>query len=309
MSTNPTSLNSPTSLSFISSGPYDKKFKSRLIVGDGNFSYTLSLINKHTEKGLALAITATEYKKVSELDTNTLERLKTLQTRGVHLLFGIDATKLHETFLVGQFRRIHWNCPHPGNTNYQSGETRELVAKFFNSAAKIQNIGDRIHITLAQQKGQECFRQVAAYGIIKASLEAGYGIFKKRKFNKERYPEYIHQMTVNQQSCPSAERSVEFIFTKCYPPVYDPVDLLWDIGATSTEEKGLKKKTLPPGTKQVWINKYGVKEVISKTSEVEYLGSDSGEEDSSSYEDSDTEKEITSIGNKLKETKIEDTKK
>ncbi|MBS0648513.1 MAG: DUF2431 domain-containing protein [Verrucomicrobia bacterium] len=288
--------------------PHEKKAcKSRLIVGDGNFTYTLSLIHKHADKNLAPAITATEYKKISELDPETVKTLTILQKKGVHLIFGIDATKLHETFLKGQFRRIHWNCPHPGNTNYESGILKRLVAEFFASASKIQNNGDKIHITLAQPKGQEDFRQIIAYGLLDAAGKAGYVIYDKRKFNQKRYPEYVHTKTVESASCAAAERSVEFIGTKIHDHFEE---WAWELGHLNSEERGFyKSKTLESWKATKWKEKYGEKEAVSSDNTTWYLGDDSGDEASSSYEDSDTEKEIKLIEGKVQEIEISDKNK
>lgn len=88
-----------------------KGCKNGLIVNDAESTYTLSLLHKFLGKSSELALTVIEHKKVSEFDPEKLKQFQIIQEMGAHLVFGIDATQLHETFLKGRFKKIYWNYP------------------------------------------------------------------------------------------------------------------------------------------------------------------------------------------------------
>nr|NGX52663.1 hypothetical protein [Candidatus Anoxychlamydiales bacterium] len=125
-----------------------KSYKKRLIVGDGNFSYTEDLINQHkdTHPDLAKSITPTEITDWYLSDADTKKRVQKLMEEGVKFLFDVDATTIHEKFKSKRFHRIHWNCPFGS-----SGPIPEKIEKFYKSASDLQKPFDRVHMTLAQE--------------------------------------------------------------------------------------------------------------------------------------------------------------
>ncbi|WP_075883930.1 class I SAM-dependent methyltransferase [Candidatus Protochlamydia sp. W-9] len=230
----------PTQIADVCSGNH----KKRLLIGEGNFSFALALINKHDkknihspEKSLAHSITATELNdkihcsdcksvRIFSDETEetytcenckiTLERIEELKNKGVRVELGINGTKIHEIeeFKNTRFRRIHWNCPHDGKS-YKNQTLPPIIQKFFKSCAKVQKTGDRVHITLAQPTEKARFYQVCIYDITYAASSASYVILKKRKFDKERYPEYEHVMTGTNETAIVTEQGLrEFVFKK-----------------------------------------------------------------------------------------------
>ena len=146
--------------------------------------------------------------------------IKELLRRKVTILFGIDATKIHEEFKDRHFTRIHWNCPHDGN-KYQEQTLPELVANFFISCSKIQKEKDRIHVTLAQPLGRKVggwkilggreYYQGYVYNIVQAAFQVGYTLIKKNRFNN-RYRSYKHMQTRDSGSLD--KKMNEFVFQK-----------------------------------------------------------------------------------------------
>ncbi|MBS4164684.1 Uncharacterized protein PRO82_002015 [Candidatus Protochlamydia amoebophila] len=237
----------PTQIPHVCSGNH----KKRLLIGEGNFSFALALINKHDkkndhspEKSLAHSITATEYnKEISCSDCEalrlfkdktkktytcencklTLKRIDEFKEKGAIVRLGIDGTKIHEIEELKniRFRRIHWNCPHDGKS-YKNQTLPPIIQKFFKSCAKVQETGDRVHITLAQPTEKAHFYQGCIYDITKAASSAGYVILKKRKFDKERYPEYEHVMTgTNETAIVTEQGAREFVFKKVSQKFFD----------------------------------------------------------------------------------------
>lgn len=213
------------------------RYKKRLILGDGNFSYSRALVKKQQDNGkkdLATALTVTEYcqqeelkEKYAQSPTNDVYKnfqanLNALGEMGVEVIFGVDATKIHTMFNDRRFKRIHFNFPYfydEGLTAQQKKEkTRELVGNFFRSAAKIQQPGDRIHMGLVTGFDDPVWYEDATYGVAEFSEKEGYAYIKKRDFidpdKGVRYPGYSHVKTSSNATVTTAETGREFIFEK-----------------------------------------------------------------------------------------------
>lgn len=200
-----------------------KKYKPRLILGDGKMNYTQAVIQKHLKDKprLAGSIVTSEYMKKNELValhgatfTKTLEFLK---KSGATVLFGLDARQINNNEALTQthFKRIHFNFPHD-KSSFHERTLPDLIAKFFLAAKDIQAINDEIHIALPQPPdlGKRKFYQSYVYDIFTASAKAGYILIKKRKFDSERYPGYTHTITGAQGSADVAKYAREYIFMK-----------------------------------------------------------------------------------------------
>lgn len=203
----------------------EEALKKRLILGDGNFSYTKGLIEKFTRKhpnqvNLAKNITATEFKMrdvIKACFPESKKILRYLKKSGVSLEFGVDATTIHKIYRGRRFERIQFNHP----WKFQNGrETEELVIYFFQSAKHLQEPGDRIQMRLADDPIASYYSH---YHIGEASAWAGYKLCELRKFNisgdhsgAERYPGYRHKKTHhnNDQLYGAHLRGNEYIFEK-----------------------------------------------------------------------------------------------
>ncbi|CAF0780841.1 unnamed protein product [Didymodactylos carnosus] len=193
--------------------------KKRLFVGEGDFSYARALLQKHAVKHPTLpeAITATEYVSKKDLETiyseNFPENEKFLTEEGVTLLYGIDATKLSYNIkgLKKRYPRIHFNFPHD-KSDFKKRSLPLLIAEFFASARKLQKRKDRIHVTLPKDPEKNDFYLGYVYGIYDGSSNAGYQLIRKRKFEKSRYPGYIHRITKTNVSATVTEVRREYIF-------------------------------------------------------------------------------------------------
>ena len=148
------------------------------------------------------------------------KRIQALKDRDVTVILGYDGTGMHKHPLTQgkTFKRIHWNCPHDGS-NYRNQTLPTIIKKFFKSAAKMQQDGHRVHVTLAQPPGSPAekkpeFYQGVIYNIRDAAESRGYKLYAKRSFGAERYPGYIHQRTGSTESAVGAERLREFVFVK-----------------------------------------------------------------------------------------------
>ena len=211
-----------------------KAHKNRLIVGDGDFSYTKSFIKKRAEEGkqdLAKYLTTSEKISESELPGDYKQNIAEIKLRGAKVLFEIDATKLNEyQSLETRYQRIHFNCPCPplkGKTSLeeQNSEIRSLMKSFFDSASRKQEPDDKIYVTIPsfEERNKDLYFQGTRYGLYDASKSAGYTYIKKRKFcttnEPNRYKYYQHKKTGDTSSVPTAENSREYIFKKLLPEI------------------------------------------------------------------------------------------
>ncbi len=187
--------------------------KTRLFVGEGDFSYTEALIQKHqaTHPHLPQAITATELKQPEPVAKKKIaKRVETLTRMGVKVLLGIDALKIDQTFKGKRFERIHWNCPF-GEARGDRSVFKGAIPAFFQASSVLQMAGDRIHVTLMQEEGYWETRQ-KENPIVLASTKAGYRLIRKRIFGPERYAGYQHVKT-DQHKHDGGKRR-EFVFQK-----------------------------------------------------------------------------------------------
>ncbi|VDK85238.1 unnamed protein product [Onchocerca ochengi] len=121
-----------------------------LILGDGNFSFTLAFARLHPETEIYTSV----FESYSEYVTkypSAKKNITELRTNHpcVHILFSIDACLLPE-YWTGFYDDIIWNFPHHcGKTNLR--RSRQLIRKTFASVGRLLLSG-RFHITLA--KGQ-----------------------------------------------------------------------------------------------------------------------------------------------------------
>lgn len=190
--------------------------KPRLFLGEGNFSFAYSFIKKHPYMGSS--IEASEYQSYPELKDKHGkpfdDRIAFLKNQGVVVSFGKDATNLANSKRE-RYKRIHFNCPHDGKS-YKARTLPKLLTDFFKEAKHYQHEGDKINMALASppDKNKIEFYQGYYYDIFDASAQNGYVLIKKRKFDKNRYPEYQHTMTTTNNSANVTENTYEFIFMK-----------------------------------------------------------------------------------------------
>ncbi|WP_316359556.1 Rossmann-like fold-containing protein [Candidatus Neptunichlamydia sp. REUL1] len=192
---------------------FSRKTKKRLLVGEGDFSYTEALIKKHqkTHQTLARTITATDLFSPPE-GGEVQNRLSFLEERGVKILVGINGAELHRFFPKKRFQRVQWNCPFPEAKKREGFEKR--IPDFFLSCAKLQLPKDRIHVTLMQHDNEYTITRQKENPIVLGSTRAGYRLIRKRVFGESRYPGYNHVKTKSSERYNAEGKEREFVFEK-----------------------------------------------------------------------------------------------
>ena len=192
-------------------------YKTRLFLGEADFSFSAAFFKKHHDKKcLSKYLTATELRNESELNSlysSFKEHQDYLIKGGVNIQYGVDATKIHKKFK--RIKCIHFNFPHDGN-EYEMRTLPVMISKFFKSASKIQKVGDKIYMALPQPKDAEKrhIYEGYRYVIYDAAIAFGYKAVKKRPFNEKRYSGYQHRMTKEDKTADVTENSREFIFRR-----------------------------------------------------------------------------------------------
>ena len=170
-----------------------KKSKT-LLIGEGNLSFTISLVKKL--RLLPNFITST-YEDYSELSEYAQFNAKLLKQAGIKVLHGLDATELHKHFYSNTFDTVIFQFPHSGsregiigiNANYV------LVKKFIISAAYILKKDGVVLITVVDS---DFYNNTFRFDEL--AEELGISQPTKYKFNPKDYPEYEHTMTHQEES-------------------------------------------------------------------------------------------------------------
>ncbi|KAH0707401.1 hypothetical protein KY290_011958 [Solanum tuberosum] len=125
-----------------------------LLVGDGDFSFSLCLAQAFGSASNIVASSLQSYDDVIKMYKNGKSNLEKLKSLGGTVLHGVDATKiqLHTDLSNRKFDRIIYNFPHAGFRGSEDSEHliqkhKNLVGSFFGSAKKMLRVDGQIHVT------------------------------------------------------------------------------------------------------------------------------------------------------------------
>ncbi|KZT51223.1 hypothetical protein CALCODRAFT_525716 [Calocera cornea HHB12733] len=127
--------------------PFVSDWDNTLLIGEGNFSFALSLVQHHGIPGHR--ITATTYdteELLSQKYPEANENLRLLRESGVTIMLHVDARALHKSKALlarskqlGGFTRVVWNFPHAGagiqDQDRNINTNQQLMLGFFRSVA------------------------------------------------------------------------------------------------------------------------------------------------------------------------------
>lgn len=170
------------------------KEDSTLLVGEGNLSFTISLVQKLQ---LLPNLIASTYEDYSELSECARANAKLLKRAGIKVLHGLDATELHQNFYSNAFDTVIFQFPHSGSREGINGINANyvLVKKFITSASYILKTDGVILITIVDS---DFYNNTFRFDELAEELRISQPT--KYKFNPKDYPEYEHTMTHQDES-------------------------------------------------------------------------------------------------------------
>ncbi len=159
-----------------------------LFVGEGNFSFSLSIASKSLNRSFFIASAFESKKEVSEEVKDNANKLLNL---GVKVLFEVNGEKLESYFKTIKFDRIIFNFPNTANRSGKYGKTHNhyLLKNFLKSCLDILNCNGKVIITLVDTSYYK-----GAFDFENLNIKE-YNKPKIYKFNPDKYKGYAHTKT------------------------------------------------------------------------------------------------------------------
>lgn len=177
---------------------------SVLLVGEGNLSFSLSLLD--FELINPNNITSSTFESEYELNSLAKENATLLRSSGVKVFHSVDATKLANKFGFQQFDKIIFQFPNAGSREGEEGHNANfvLLRDFLLSAYEQLNTGGSVIVTIVDSPYYR-----GAFKIEDAARSAGFLPPEEYPFEPDIFEEYNHTSTLNDES--AIERYNKFI--------------------------------------------------------------------------------------------------
>lgn len=159
-----------------------------LLVGEGNFSFALSIASSKNLS--ANNLIATCFEREGETTEETKKNIKNLKDLSIRVLFNVDCTKLANRFNL-RFNRVIFNFPHTASREgyYNKTENRYLLKNFLKSAINVLKPNGKVIISIVDTPYYK-----GSFGLEDLNLKE-YREPITYKFNPSRYKGYKHTMT------------------------------------------------------------------------------------------------------------------
>ncbi|MQM22956.1 hypothetical protein Taro_056016, partial [Colocasia esculenta] len=125
-----------------------------LLVGEGDFSFSLSLARSFRSASNIVATSLDNYSQVTSKYSRAKSNIGNLKKMGARLLHGVDATQMkhHKDLKLRKFDRIIFNFPHAGFKGKEEdlrliNMHKKLVYGFFRDASHMIRQDGEIHIS------------------------------------------------------------------------------------------------------------------------------------------------------------------
>ncbi len=165
-----------------------------LFVGEGNFSFCLS-ITKQLRNPYNIVATTNEAQ--NEFVDLTKKNISLLQQLEVKLFCKTDATQIHKDFAGQTFNNIIFQFPHTGSREPIQGRNPNfvLLRDFLKSAKSLLSYRGKVIVSIVDSPYYQ-----GAFQIEEAGTEAKYKRYTIYKFNPLIFKDYVHTMTNEDES-------------------------------------------------------------------------------------------------------------
>ncbi|XP_020221266.1 uncharacterized protein At4g26485 isoform X1 [Cajanus cajan] len=162
-----------------------------LFVGEGDFSFSLSLAKAFGSAHNLVATSLDSYDNIGKKYSNGLNNVMELEERGCLVLHGVDAKEMSQHFFLKtqRFDRIVYNFPHvgflyPENSHCQIQLNKRLLKGFLANAKALVKKGGEIHVT---HKEGDPYNK---WDLVKKAEKIGLALQQVVPFFKDNYPGY-----------------------------------------------------------------------------------------------------------------------
>lgn len=190
--------------------PFVERVRQRdvLLVGEGNFSFALSLVKRATP--LKHRVYATSFTSVAKAPTRTRQNAEEIKRFGGQVQTGIDATKLSQYFSSKTFDIIIFQFPNIASRVpiYGQNPNHWLVTRFLRSALAHLRPAGEIAITTVDNPHYE-----GVFKMKEAARKVGLSAPDIFDFDPDDFPEYTHENTLGGTSAIQQQGSfATFVF-------------------------------------------------------------------------------------------------
>lgn len=178
---------------------------STLLVGEGNFSFSVALSD--LLGNITSNLTATTFQTADEYSDITKQNAKTLRGRGAKTIAGVDATDLSRWFSQRQFALIVFQFPNVGSREPRYGRNPNhiLVRRFLGSTAAHLLSSGKVAITVVNSSHYD-----GAFDMDGAAERNGFARPVAHPFHFSDYLGYSHVKTKDDGTC-ALDENDEFV--------------------------------------------------------------------------------------------------
>lgn len=182
-----------------------------LFVGEGNLSFSLSMV----EKGCvdASSTTTSIFERFKDCKEEVIENAERLRDLGAQVLEAVDARYVASRFSGKRFQTVIFQFPNVASRDPKFGHNpnRLLLRKFLRSCRELLLSSGGVMITTVDSPHYE-----GAFQFEDSARETGYDVIEKARFFKKDFPGYCHQNTDDEDNSALSNhrRYVTHVFAK-----------------------------------------------------------------------------------------------
>ncbi|XP_045896461.1 ferredoxin-fold anticodon-binding domain-containing protein 1 [Micropterus dolomieu] len=197
--------------------------RSILLVGEGNFSFSASVSQLHSETETSITATCLQRQEEALRHEGAASNIQIIKDSGGEVVFGVDCRKLGEcASLQGRaFDRVVFNFPHCGR---KSGvkKNRELLKNFFLSCVQVLAEDGEVHVSLCNGQGGTPVDRPKrewhnSWQVAAMAAEANLILTDVHPFESEKYQGYKCTGYRSQDKGFHVERALLHVFTRSLP--------------------------------------------------------------------------------------------